>query len=1099
MRLPRQLAIGGTCLFLSGAMALAQVITGTISGTVSDATGAVVPGARITLKNIETGIARSVTSDALGRYSAPELRLGSYEVTADAAGFQTTVRSGIALTVGRAAVVDFTLAVGSVAESVTVSGEAPLVETTNGTVATLVDAATMRDLPLNGRSFADLTSIQPGVVSDMEITAVGAQSVYTGGGAAARRSIGGAKPSQSTYLLDGMEISTPSEGMPVASVLGQQLGVDAIREFTLLQSNYGAQYGRAVGGVVNAVTQSGTNSFHGSAFEFLRNQALDARDYFLSPTQSKAPLRRNQFGGSFGGPLQKDRTFFFVNYEGLRQSAGISYLGATLTPETRLGRITACPVGRNTCSRAESIVTSTLAVNPDVVPVMNLLPLPNGNYRNAGVADRFSTPMWHADENYGIVRMDRQLSSKDSLFGRLTVDRSARTDSLELLTPKPFTGFQVGGYIVAAVSETRIISPSLLNTLRLGFTRRNDHLFYNYSQGGDQFPAAPGLDPRLSPVKGVPLGLYNIAGVNMYAMSSNGSTVGPNLSGPAVFVDNTFDYDDSLIFNHGPHSITAGVDLKRYRMNELNEPWVYGQFSWQTIERLITNQPFNDTQLVGFSSPGTQIADVYRGWRQTYVSAFVQDDLKLRSNLTLNLGLRWEQISSPREVNGKLAVLKDVFRDKQFTPLSKGDALFEIRDGLKGFSPRIGFAWTPFSNQKTVFRGGFGAFKEVPLEYIYQLAIEAPPFSKRFTVNAPALKFPFPFADANLAASTGEPLMMPLSFKEPYTVQWTFALERQMGQTLVVKLNYIGTHGINQVAINNPNQPLTTVVNGRQFTPATAQVPNPSFTSYRYVNSIIDQFYHAGQVVVEKRLGSGLRLNGSYSWSKNIDTGGGAGLKGAEQIVGGASFAVYNSYDLAGERGLTALDIRHNFIASYTYELPFGSGRRWGTQWKGITNELLGGWMLNGTNTWRSGLPINLGMTPRQSRCAAQSCNERPDVRPGGNHNPVRKNWRPESYFDPSQFIVPTVGFFGNVGRDTLIRPGQFNWNFSLAKSNRLGEQKNLEFRAEFFNLLNHPNFGSPTGNVFRNAAGDFDPNVGRITTTSIPMRQIQFGLKLTF
>src|SRR5213083_350792 len=260
--------------------------------------------------------------------------------------------------------------------------------------AALVDERAMRELPLNGRSFADLTSIQPGVASDLEITALGTQAVYTGGGSAARRSIGGTKPQQSTFLLDGMEISTPSEGMPATSVLGQQLGVEAIREFVLLQNNYGAQYGRASGGVVNVLTQSGSNSVHGSVFEFLRNEKLDARDYFLDPRLPKAPLKRNQFGASLGGPIRKERAFFFLNYEGVRQSAGTSFLGSVLTAETRQGNITGCPAGRDACPREEAIVTRTLPVDPNIVPLINLLPLPNGAYRNAGVADYSAVPRW---------------------------------------------------------------------------------------------------------------------------------------------------------------------------------------------------------------------------------------------------------------------------------------------------------------------------------------------------------------------------------------------------------------------------------------------------------------------------------------------------------------------------------------------------------------------------------------------------------------------------------------------------------------------------------------------------------------------------------
>ena len=405
----------------------------------------------------------------------------------------------------------------------------------------------------------------------------------------------------------------------------------------------------------------------------------------------------------------------------------------------------------------------------------------------------------------------------------------------------------------------------------------------------------------------------------------------------------------------------------------------------------------------------------------------------------------------------------------------------------------------PFAGSKTVLRSGFGAFKEMPLAYIYQLALEAPPFSKRFQVNEPALGFPFPFADPNLTSGTGEPLLLPIDVKMPYMLQWTFSMEKQLGETLVVKANYMGMRGMNLFAIYNPNQQATQIVGGRQFTPADAQRPNANFTSYRYVAPISDQFYNAGQLVVEKRFGGGLRFNSSYTWARNIDNGGGAGIKGAEQVVSAASFAVFNSQDRAADRGLSSLHIQHNFILSYTYELPFGSGRRWGNQWRGAPGYLLGGWVLNGTNTIRSGLPVNLMMTPRQSRCAAQSCNERPDLRSGGNSNPVRDNWKPEGYFDPAQFVVPDLGFFGNLGRNTLIRPGQVNWNFSLSKDNRLGEGKNLEFRAEFFNFLNHPNFGAPANTVFRNAAGALDPNVGRITTTSTAMRQIQFGLKFTF
>ncbi|PYU22923.1 MAG: hypothetical protein DMG32_17065, partial [Acidobacteria bacterium] len=437
--------------------------------------------------------------------------------------------------------------------------------------------------------------------------------------------------------------------------------------------------------------------------------------------------------------------------------------------------------------------------------------------------------------------------------------------------------------------------------------------------------------------------------------------------------------------------------------------------------------------------------------------------------------------------------------DKDFALLTSKDPLFRIHDAFKGFSPRVGLAWTPFSDQKTVFRSGFGMFKEMPLAYIYQLALQAPPYAQRFTVNRPVLKFPFPFANPNLVASAGEPLIMPLEVKIPYTMQWTFSVERQVGQSLVFKANYVGTRGVNLFAIYNPNQKPVIIQNGREFTPPNAQVPNPNFTSFRYVAPVSDQIYHALQVVVEKRLRAGLAFNGSYTWSRNIDDGGGAGIKGAEQIAGAASFAVYNGQDFSSDRGLSSLHVEHNFILSYTYEFPYGTGRHWGKQASAPLRYLLADWSVNGSNTIRSGLPVNIQMTPRQSGCVAQSCNERPDLRPGGNNNPVLDHWTPERYFDPSNFVVQPLGYFGNVGRNTLIRPGQVNLNLSFIKDNRLGEGKNLEFRAELFNFLNHPNFGAPGNNVFADAAGTLDPGAGRITTTSTTMRQIQLGLKLIF
>ncbi|MBI4464506.1 MAG: TonB-dependent receptor plug domain-containing protein, partial [Acidobacteria bacterium] len=559
------------------------------------------------------------------------------------------VRTGVTLTVGREATVDFTLQVGAVAERITVTGEAPMIETTNATVASLVDQATMKDLPLNGRSFADLTSLQAGVVSDLEVQTPGYNIVYSGGGPAVRRSIGGAKPQQSTYLLDGMEVSSPSVGTPASSVVGQQLGVDAIREFTVLQSNYGAQYGRAAGGVVNAVTQSGTNEFHGTVFHFLRNSALDARDYFLSSALPKAPFKQNQFGGALGGPIKKDKTFFFANYEGVRFAAGEPFLGPVYTPETRVGRIT----------NAQGKVTSTVTVSPEVQHIIKAIPSHNGDYLDGGVAYLSGTYPWHGGENYGITRIDQQLTDKDSLFGRFTKDVSSREDRMALEIPGGFIGQQAGGYVLGAVSWTRIISSTVINTARTGYTRRNDHIGYNYTNEGEFFPKGhPDLDPRWSIVPGTPISRMAPPQVDIYGQ------VGPRAGGPARFTDNTFDYDDSVLINRAGHSLTVGGNLKRYQSNTRNEPWAQSGPSWNSLERFLTNRPFDMTITISNPAPGViTYNDSYRGWRQTYGSFYLQDDFQVRPGLTLNLGVRWERLTGLKEVNGKISQIKNLFTD----------------------------------------------------------------------------------------------------------------------------------------------------------------------------------------------------------------------------------------------------------------------------------------------------------------------------------------------------------------------------------------------------------------------------------------------------
>ena len=1051
------------CSFFLG-VATAQVTTGTISGTVKDSSGAVVPAVTVTIKNIDTGISRTVTTDVGGRYRAPELSLGDYEVTAAAEGFQTSVRTGITLTVGREAAVDFTLRVGAVAERITVSGEAPLIETTNATVANLVNERAMRDLPLNGRSFADLTAIQPGVVSNIGV----ATNVFTGG---PRMSINGARAQQSLYLLDGLDIVSPYENVTPVSVMNQLLGVDAIREFSVLTNNFGAQYGRALGGVINAVTRSGANEWHGGAFEFLRSSGLDAKNFFDRQELPIPPFKRNQFGGSLGGPVIKDKTFFFVSYEGLRQRLGLSINGFSLTQEARTQGILRNRNGN---------ITSTVPVNPDIVPFLNLLVLPNLPTAVGGGLGEFRGSLNQSGgEDYGVVRIDHQLRSNDSLFGRLTIDNSTLTTPFSLNLSRESATADEGGYRFATLSETHIFSPTLLNTLSFGFSRNNN-------AEADVFNASQ-LDPRLSIVPGDPLLSINAAWLR-YPNPPGRGPIGHDLNNPLHFIDDTFDVTDSVAYTRGRHSLILGGNIRRYRMNELISTWRHGFLFFSDATSLLTGKPFLDTTTLAN-------ADTYRGWRQTYGNFYVQDDFKVLPQLTVNLGLRWERVTNPSEVNGKISILRNPLLDSTF--IQPGQ-LFELRDALKGFAPRFGLAWTPFQGGKTVVRSGFGFFREIPLEYMYQLTMYVPPFAGRVNIANP----PFPFPLTAATATSGEPLIIDPRFKYPYAYQYNFGLEQQLSGTVVVKATYVGTRSLDIPSINNPNQPIPQLVNGRWFTPgagtaATAPLPNPNFVSLRYTSNLGGSWYNALQASVEKRFSRGLQFNASYTWARNIDTVP-IGLKGAEVIVAGQNIQnVSNEYDLAGDKSLSTLDTRHNFVFSHSYELPFGAGKKYGSAVKGAAGKLVGGWQLNGILTARAGLPQTALLSFNNSRSRASVVVDRPDLLPGKNNNPVLGG--PDRYFDPSSFTLPPPGFFGNVGRNTIIQPGLFTWDFSVFKRFPITEKQNLEFRAELFNLLNHPNFAGSNTIIFTSPSGAVNPAAGAINATATASRQVQLGLKFVF
>ena len=1102
-------------VLLAGGTLLAQGTMGAISGTVRDTSGAVVPGASLTLRNVATGIVRSVVTDNQGRYRAQELSLGGYDVNVQAEGFQSLLRSGIEMTIGRQAVLDFTMQLGSVSEQVTVSGEAPLLETTNSTVADLVTETQMRELPLNGRSFTDLTAIQPGVVTDMDIP----QSTLKGGG---RITMNGARPQQSLYLLDGIEISDPINNTPPVSVLGQTLGVDTIREFTVLQTNYGSQYGRAIGGIVSAVTRSGTNAIHGSVFEFMRSEKLDAKNFFDVAKNTIPPFKRNQFGGTAGGPIMKDNTFFFGSYEGLRQSLGTTDFGSVLTDEARAGRITNCPAGRVTCTKEEATVTETLprGLFPDMAPFLGLIPRGNGLYLNDGVQEFRGSRIQSGRENYYMTRIDQRVSSNDNVFGRLVLDHSSKElpDAQFLGDSKTHpTNNEWGTYRFVTLDWTRILSSTVLNSARFGFTRNTSNQCQCIGEPGgertdvDEFP---GLPSQFQVVPGVPWGgNWGIPGVLIPGGHNGPGTfvAGAYLASPVQFVTNTYSYYNSIHITHGRHSLELGADVRRYQENVDRTTWVHGIAAWYApMKNFLTAGQRASGYCTGIATDCRGISsatiahtltsdnryergDTYRGYRQSYFSWYAQDDVTVRTNLTLNLGVRWERLTAPVEVNRKMASILDVLRDPGYTQL--GDKpMFRLHDILGGFAPRIGFAYSP--DKVTSVRAGFGLFKEMPLFYQYSVALFHPPQANRINLRD-ITTWPNPLLGIDPRTGTLQPTVITYDYKYPYAMQWNLGFERQFGQNWVARATYIGTRGVDLGSVVNEVQPvLSKDAAGREFTARLAPSQNPALDSTRTFANIGDGWYNALQTRIQKRFSGGLEASASYTWSKNLSAAAGLGVTGGEFGSFGGGFQATNLWDYKNfDRGRADQDVPHNFNLNFTYDLPVGEGMTFGSTMGKVANSLLGGWQINGVFTKRSGLPKDIAgggySTTQYCRCVV-----RPNLKAGGDNNPVIGEL--DHWFDESQFELVPAGYFGNLGKNTLSGPGLSKMDISLFKTVPVAEGKKLQFRAEFFNFPNHPNFAAPDTTVF-NTQGQLSENRGRITSTVGTSRQIQVALKFEF
>jgi hypothetical protein len=1041
-------------LILSAVGVNAQVSGGSISGRVTDPSGAVIPNAQISIENASTGNSRQITTNNEGFFSAPDLQAGTYNVTASAAGFKRQVRQ-LSVSVGTAQLMDLTLTIGDASEHVEVSGAGGGVDLTTSTIAQVIDEKTIVELPLNGRSWTDLASLQPGVVPVRTEMALPTRAQH---GFGTELTISGGRPQQNTYRLNGISINDFSNAAP-GSVLGIAMGVDAIQEFSVLTSNYSAEYGRTSGGVVNAVTRSGQNQLHGSAYEFLRNSALDARNYF---DKTIPPFKRNQFGGSIGGPIVKDKTFFFADYEGLRQSLGQTKNAVVPSASARAGNLAG---GKVTVDPAVARFISAF------YPLPNGPSIGNGDTGNYTVAGQQITP-----ENFWTVRGDHKFSPNDS------INLVYLNDSSNTSQPDEFNAKRIAltsGQKVVTVEAIHTFTTQLLNSLRLGYTRSR-------GEDGDVTDVTnPAMsDPSYGFVPGLTAGSLTVTGLTEFTGGANGTGVAPH-----KFLQNSYQVHDDLVWSKGSHVFKFGGNVERLQHNSLISSWPGSRIGFTSLSNFLTNKPTSITAVI---DPAHNLTE--RGVRQAIFGAYVQDDWRWHRNLTLNLGLRYEASTVPSEEHGKLATLINITD----TAPHLGDPYFS-NPTLHNFEPRIGLAWDPFGDQKTSVRAAFGMFDVLPLPYIFQILT---PFSAPFFLQVNASGLPAgSFPTGAYQSVAANPNALRVSYIDPhpkrnYVMVWNLNVERELTSHVSATAAYVGSHGVHQPFTNNDADMVLPTLTPQGYvwpSKATSQRINPSWGRIALKLFQTSSSYSSLQTGLVAHTHN-LQMKTSYTWAKSIDD------SSASEADNSFANTIGNPLWFAPRtnRGRSDFDIRHNLAISTLWRVPNES--TWNSH---FAETLLNGWSVGGIYSFNTGAPFNVfvagdplgtkgnGPAELPNRVQSAACQ---DLTTG---NPL-------SYVKVGcfTFLNPT-NVLGSLGRNNLTGPSLSNLDFSILKDNFLGfvsDRLNVQFRVEAFNVLNHTNFAPPINNsTIFDASGNLVNAIGRIDTTQTPSRQIQFGLKFVW
>jgi hypothetical protein len=1167
---------------LTSVPVFAQAPIGTILGVVKDSTGGTVSAATVTVTNADTALTRTATTGDDGAYRFPALPVGNYQIQVTKDGFQTAQRKGITLEVAQEASIDIILQVGSTGQTVVVTEEAPLVQTTSSTVGGLVTEQQVTDLPLNGRNLVDLTLMQAGVTQTYVVAPLVVTSGFQTG---VTISNNGMPVHSNSYTIDGADMMT-YWGFNATSIIGQTMGVDGVKEYKVVSTLPDATYGLVMGGQTTLVSKGGTNQFHGDAFDFLRNGSMDARNFFDAldrldtngdgtdksldyPGKRIPPFHRENFGGSVGGPIRKDKTFFYAVYEGLRQTWGQTVATTTLVGsggaigpancwDQTVGDATYHQITAASLSTCSGVLVAN--ENPYVLHLLNgsiipglagLFPYPNANIMANGAelpgATLNSTFPYiqPSKEDYGQIRLDQNLSAADTLFGRFTQDEAATIADGAYFYVRSYEN-SAGQF--ATLAETHIFSPSLLNTFRFSFSRNNTF--------GTSTTTPRITDPGAILQPGTDMG-----GVT----PSSGVTGLGFIAADGQYFKNTYSLADDIFWTKGKHAFKFGtlINNNRYSLN--------GHFnnratvSFSSLADLAGGVYSGMTTLGGTISPSQE-----RDYGYYTFGFYVQDDYRFTPRLTLNLGFRYEFQTIPNATDDENWQIQSLATANGAGPTQGAvpSPIWSSNPSLHAFSPRIGFAWDPFGNGKMAIRGGGGIYYDIQTSgaQLFQMACCNPPLdffntiSNAFTgttagsvttslasmatAGYPVFQVPLPIAYGSTTRTTANPngvlsnfvgLAAPRNeeyyWNQPADYQWNLTIDRQLRGNQSVTVAYVGARGthIIQLEEGNPTTILGFLPNGLPYychpadnltgppsatdqCPATAGFPaksNPTYGPVSQNAAASDTWYQALQVNYTKRLSHGITGGIAYTWEKMLDTG--SGVQGVETAVGQATlFPQVRFLDKA----VSGFDVASNFRANVIYHVPeFHKSEGW-------IGGALSGWWLGSIVSMQTGYPFDPSIAGRSLANNGQT--ERPNLDPSFNlgsiitHNPA--NWFNESMYD-----LPIAGTIGNAPRFGLRGPDLQNVDFSLNKDSRarfLGEQGNVELRAEVFNIMNRPNFSNPSASMSTALASpQCGPTYamttcqlggvtggptavgteGQITTTTNRSRQIQLSLKVIF